>query len=252
MSFNDKVAIVTGASSGIGAAIAIELSGLGAKVTIVGRNESKLNEVAKRCKNPLALIADLTNENDLKKVVNETVNRFGQIDILINNAGMTIAANIVSENAIEAFDKVMNANLRSAVYLTHLAAPHIIKTKGNIINISSIAALKVLSKDQFAYNTSKAAMDHFTRSIAAELASSGVRVNSVNPGPVRTDFLENVGISKDQLEATYEHIVKMTALGRISSPEEISDLVLFLASDKAKAITGAVFVSDNGCLIKVD
>ncbi|XP_026725153.1 uncharacterized protein LOC113492067 [Trichoplusia ni] len=252
MSFNDKVVIVTGASSGIGAAIAVEFSGLGAKVTIVGRNETKLKEVAKKCKNPLTVVADITKENDIKKIVTETLNRFGKIDILINNAGMAIQASILAENAMETYDKVMNTNLRSAVYLTHLAAPHIVKTKGNIINISSIASLTVFGKDQFSYGTSKAAMDHFTRSIAAELASSGVRVNSVNPGPVKTDFLENIGISKDQLEATFEHMAKMTALGRVSGAEEIADLVTFLASDKAKAITGAVFVSDNGVLIKAN
>ncbi|XP_026725155.1 uncharacterized protein LOC113492068 [Trichoplusia ni] len=252
MSFNDKVVIVTGASSGIGAAIAVEFSGLGAKVTIVGRNEKNLNEVAKKCKSPLQIVADVTNENDLKKIVNETVKHFGKIDILINNAGMSLLSSILAENAIEIFDKVMNTNLRSTVYLTHLAAPHIIKTKGNIINISSICGLAVLAKDLFAYNTSKAAMDHFTRSIASELASSGVRVNSVNPGPVKTNFIENMGLAKkEQVDATYDHIALTTALGRVSGAEEIADLVTFLASDKARAITGAVFVSDNGSLVKV-
>ncbi|XP_026725152.1 uncharacterized protein LOC113492066 [Trichoplusia ni] len=252
MSFNDKVVIVTGGSSGIGAAIAVEFSGLGAKVTIVGRNETKLKEVAKKCKNPLTVVADITKENDIKKIVTETLNRFGKIDILINNAGMAIQAGILAENAMETYDKVMNTNLRSAVYLTHLAAPHIVKTKGNIINISSIASLTVFGNDHFSYGASKAAMDHFTRSIAAELASSGVRVNSVNPGPVRTDFLENMGVEKKaEQDAMFEEFGRTaTALGRVSDSEEIADLVIFLASDKARGITGSVFVTDNGSLVK--
>ncbi|XP_026725160.1 17-beta-hydroxysteroid dehydrogenase 14-like [Trichoplusia ni] len=252
MSFNDKVVIVTGGSSGIGAAIAIKFSSLGAKITIVGRNEQKLHAVAKKCENPLILIADVTKENDMKKIVNDTVKHFGKLDILVNNAGIARNTSILNENAMADYDQVMATNIRSCVYLTHLSAPHIIKTKGNIINISSIAALKVLSKQAFTYNASKAALDHFTRSVASELASYGVRVNVVSPGPVRTDFIENLGLDKAQQEAAFDHMRKMTALDRVSDPEEIADLVLFLASDKAKGITGATFVSDNGSMVIAD
>lgn len=257
MDFKEKVVIVTGASSGIGAATAIEFSALGAKVTIVGRNEIKLNEVAKKCKEPfvrlqLTLIADVTKDDDVKRIVNDTVARFGKLDILVNNAGMAIPGSFLSENAMEVFDKVMAVNLRSSVYLTHLAAPHIIKTKGNIINISSVCALIVLSKSSVSYHTAKAALDHFTRSVAAELAPSGVRVNVVNPGPVKSDFARNCGLNEEQLVVAAENITKRTALGRRSEPIEIADLILFLASDKAKAITGASFLADNGLLIKAD
>ncbi|CAH0586843.1 unnamed protein product [Chrysodeixis includens] len=243
MSFNDKVVIVTGGSSGIGAAIAIEFAAAGAKVCFTGRDQKKLDSVAKECKNSLPLIADVTVENDLKKVVEETVKHFGKLDILINNAGIGLPANILSENAMEVFDTIMNTNLRSTVYLTHLAAPHIIKTKGNIVNISSICGLTVIAQNTFAYNTSKAAIDHFTRSVAAELASSGVRVNSVNPGPVMTEALEKTG------EKTMEFLTQMTALKRISESKEVADLVLFLASEKAKGITGSILVTDNGALV---
>ncbi|XP_021184490.3 uncharacterized oxidoreductase YxbG [Helicoverpa armigera] len=249
MSFQDKVVIVTGSSSGIGAAIAVKFAEEGAKVAIVGRNQEKLNNVAKKCGKPLVLVADVTKDEDAKRIVDETVKVYGKIDILVNNAGIGGSAGIQAEYAMAVFDKVMATNLRSVVYITHLAAPHLVKTKGNIINISSVAALRVFSKESFAYSTSKAALDHFSRAIALELASSGVRVNTVNPGPVLTDIIENMGASKEQVEAGFKRMQNLTALNRISEPEEIGDLVLFLASDKAKAITGSTFVTDNGVLV---
>ena len=251
MSFKDKVVIVTGSSSGIGAAIAIKFSEEGAKVTLVGRNTEKLNNVAKKCNNPLVVAADLNKDENVKRIIDETLKKFGKLDILVNNAGMSRPATIQAENAMKAFDEVMSTNVRSVVYLTHLAAPHLVKTKGNIINISSVAAFKVVTPATFAYNTSKAALDHFTRSIAQELASSGVRVNVVNPGPVRTDFVENMGLAGPAVDGLYDEVKNMTALNRVSDPEEIADLVLFLASDKARAITGSSFVSDNGIVLKV-
>ncbi|KAH9642932.1 hypothetical protein HF086_011289 [Spodoptera exigua] len=233
MSFQNKVVLVTGGSSGIGAAIAIKFAEEGAKVAIVGRNQEKLNDVAKKCGNPLVIQADVTNDVDVKRIVNETVKNYGQIDVLVNNAGIVQIASIEAENAIEVFDKVMSTNLRSVVYLTNIAVPYLKKTKGNIINISSIAGICILSKEGFCYDTSKAALDHFTRSIALELASSGVRVNVINPGPVKTDIISNMGTPKETEDVILKNMQSMTALGRISGPEEIAHLALFLASDKA-------------------
>ncbi|CAH0579147.1 unnamed protein product [Chrysodeixis includens] len=250
MNFTGKVVIVTGSSSGIGAAIAIKFAEQGAKVAIVGRNKNKLNDVAKKCNNPLVIVADVTKEDDVKKIINETVKQFGKIDILVNNAGMGIETGITRENALEAYNTVMATNLHSVIHLTHLAVPYIIKTKGNIINISSIASLSVAFKAGFPYFVSKAGLDHFTRSIASELAVSGVRVNSVNPGPVKTDIVENMGKTKQESEAAWDMMKGMTALKRVSDSEEIADLVSFLASDLARGITGSIFVSDNGTLVK--
>ncbi|XP_063891970.1 uncharacterized oxidoreductase TM_0325-like [Helicoverpa armigera] len=249
MSFLNKVVIVTGSSSGIGAAIAIKFAEEGAKVAIVGRNQEKLNNVAKKCGKPLVLVADVTKEEDAKRIVDETVKVFGKLDVLVNNAGIGGGSSITADNAIEIFDKIMSTNLRAPVYLTHLAAPHLIKTKGNIVNISSVAALKILMPEVFAYSASKAALDHFSRAVALELASSGVRVNTVNPGPVKTDIIENMGLSEAAIDVTFKQMEDMTQLKRISDSEEIADLVLFLASDKAKAITGSSYVSDNGMLL---
>ncbi|PZC82089.1 hypothetical protein B5X24_HaOG211179 [Helicoverpa armigera] len=249
MSFQDKVVIVTGSSSGIGAAIAIKFAEEGAKVAIVGRNQEKLNNVAKQCGKPLVLVADVTKDEDNKRIVDETVRVFGKLDILVNNAGVAHSGSIQAEDAMATFNKVMTTNLRSAVYLTHLAAPHLVKTKGNIVNISSVVAFRVITKEMFAYCTSKAALDHFSRAVALELASSGVRVNIVNPGPVHTDAFVNLGASKEQEAAILKQLGDAMPLKRVSVPEEIADLVLFLASEKAKAITGSNFVTDNGASV---
>lgn len=155
-------------------------------------------------KDPLVIIADVTKEDDAKRIVADTAKHYRQLDVLVNSAGICDGASILAENTMKAYDQVMATNLRAIVHLTHLAAPHIIKTKGNIVNISSVSALRTISKEGFAYNTAKAGLDHFTRSIAAELASSGVRVNAVNPGMVKTDLLTNMGLPEKQRESVYE------------------------------------------------
>nr|XP_021193868.2 glucose 1-dehydrogenase A-like [Helicoverpa armigera] len=249
MSFNDKVVLVTGGSSGIGAAIAIKFAQEGAKVAIVGRNQEKLKNTAKKCGNPLVIIADVTKEDDVKRIASETLKHFGKLDILVNNAGIAPFATIQADNAMQVFHEIMSTNLNSAVQLTHLTAAELVKTKGNIINISSVAGMKAFP-GMFAYCASKAALDHFSRAIALELASSGVRVNVVNPGPVATDIGDNMFPTKEEKEKAMQRAADGTALGRISEPEEIADIVLFLASDKARAVTGSCYVSDNGFLLK--
>lgn len=254
MSLLNKVAIVTGASSGIGAAIAVQLAEKGARVAIVGRNETKLNNTSKMCSErgvkPLTIVADVTRDDDVKRIITETLNFFGKLDILINNAGGGTAAGVMDDCALSVFDNIMATNLVSVVHLTHLAAKHLIATKGNIVNISSIASQAVMSRKSFAYGTSKAALDHFTRCVASGLASSGVRVNSVNPGPVKTDILQNGGVPKSMEDDIWEMMQNCTALNRVADSEEIADLVVFLVSDKARSITGSIMVTDNGALVK--
>nr|XP_021190172.2 3-oxoacyl-[acyl-carrier-protein] reductase FabG-like [Helicoverpa armigera] len=251
MSFPEKVVIVTGASSGIGAAIAVKFAEQGASVVLTARNQARLKEVADKCGSYGAkhciIIADLTKKDEIEKIVATTVEHFGKIDVLVNNAGIAGRASIWEANAMELYDTIMATNLHAVVYLTNLAAPHLIKTKGNIVNISSIAAVNVIKPEQFAYCTSKAGLDHFTRSAALDFASKGVRVNSINPGPVETNIAQCLG---DRQGEFWNIMQKMTALGRLSDSEEIADLVLFVASDKAKAITGSSYITDNGLLLK--
>ncbi|XP_063381108.1 uncharacterized oxidoreductase MexAM1_META1p0182-like [Cydia fagiglandana] len=251
MSFTGKVAIVTGASSGIGAATAVALAKDGAKVVLVARNEIKLSQVAQQCKQHdakyLIIKADVSKDEEVKTIVEKTIDHFGQIDVLVNNAGFGKNASILNENIMECFDLVMNTNLRAGVLLTHLAAPHLVKTKGNVINISSVISLRIPSEGYLPYAVSKAGLDHFTRCVALDLSPHGVRVNCINPGPVKTDVVANAGVSNPDI--VWEHWKAKTLLKRIGEPEEIADLVLFLASDKARSITGSTFVSDNGILL---
>lgn len=254
MSFTNKVVIITGASSGIGAAVAIKFAEEGANVVLIARNQNKLKEVVTKCERHggkvLVVIADVTKSEDIKNIIEQTINQFEKIDILVNNAGIIRTAAVWDENAMDVFDSVMATNLRSVVHLTNLTAPHLMKTKGNVVNISSIAAVDAMNPTFFAYCTSKAGLDQFMRSAALDLSPKGVRVNSVNPGPVRTDFEQNFGVTKSEADSFWDKTKSWSTLDRVAEPEEIADLVLFLASDKAKSVTGSSYLIDNGCLLK--
>ncbi|XP_061711675.1 3-oxoacyl-[acyl-carrier-protein] reductase FabG-like [Cydia pomonella] len=251
MSFTGKVAIVTGAASGIGAATAKALAREGAKVVLVDKDEEKLQEIAKQCEQhgdkPLTIRADITKDEDVKTIVKETINHFCQLDILVNNAGIAGITSILDESLMESYDYIMNTNLRSMVHLTHLAAPYLIMTKGNVVNISSIASYRCRHKKYLCYAISKAGVSHFTRCVALDLAQHGVRVNTVNPGGTKTNILQNAGMPNS--DETYEAWKDRAALKRMVEPEEIADLILFLASDKARSITGSAHVIDNGALL---
>ncbi|CAG4968039.1 unnamed protein product [Parnassius apollo] len=250
MSFVDKVVLVTGASSGIGAATAILFAKEGANVTLVGRNEVKLKNVVEQCekygKKHLLIKADISNDEEAVNVIKKTIDTFGKLDILVNNAGICRFTSILDENLMKVYDETLNTNLRAHVYITNLAAPHLIKTKGSIVNISSTAGSSIsMSSRTLPYFISKAALDQFSRGVALELAQYGVRVNTISPGPVRTDIFENANAP-----ITVDSFQKMTALNRVAEPEEIAELILYLSGDKAKSITGSNYVSDNGYLLK--
>lgn len=248
MNFENKVVIITGGSSGIGASIAVEFAKLSAKVVIAGRDADNLKTVAKQCEEvknikPLIVKADVTVDSDVERIVSETVKQFGRIDVLVNNAGAGAVASIL--DGIQIFDKMIATNLRSVYLLTSLAVPHLIKTKGNIINISSIAATKVIPKF-LPYAVSKAGLDMFTRCLAAELGEHGVRVNAVSPGPVKSQFHDRAGMDSDVVLAAK---AKQTPLRRIATSEDIAQTVIFLASDKARSTTATINVVDGGNIV---
>ncbi|XP_053616926.1 uncharacterized oxidoreductase TM_0325-like [Plodia interpunctella] len=250
MSFSDKVVIVTGASSGIGAATAVLFSHSGARVVLVGRNQDKLKNVVEKCNKggtaSLAVVADISKDSDVEKIFKQTIDTFGKLDILVNNAGIVVHGSILNGNLLQAYDQTMQTNMRAVIKLTTLAAPYLIESKGCIVNVSSTEGKRSLMTHHLSYMVSKAALDHFTRGAALELAPNGVRVNSISPGPVRTNILENSGLNNI---VKWDDIAKTMLLDRISESEEIAELILYLASEKAKGITGSDFVCDNGALL---
>ncbi|XP_050353024.1 uncharacterized oxidoreductase SSP0419-like [Nymphalis io] len=246
MSFKNKVVIVTGASSGIGAAAAVAFSAAGARVVMVGRDNTKLKAVAAKCTNPLVIIADVSEDDDARRIVDETIKKFGQLDVLVNNAGLSVMASLLEGDMMKSYDTVMSVNLRAAVYLTNLAAPHLVKTKGNVVNISSVAGyLPPFTPPSINYCVSKAALNHFTVCAATELGPHGVRVNGICPGPVKTDFFANA-----KYPDTWDDLSKITKLGKVCEANEVADLIMYLASDKAKSITGSNHVIDCGTMLK--
>ncbi|CAG4933938.1 unnamed protein product [Colias eurytheme] len=245
MSFKDKVVIVTGASSGVGAATAIAFTKEGASVVMIGRNQIKLDNVRKKCeavgKTPLVINADLTDDDELRNIVDKTIEEFNKIDILVNNAAILRCGNLRYHTIKSTYDEIMNTNIRAVVYLTTFATPHLIASKGNIVNISTIGAERVICDEYNAYCVSKAALNHFTRAAAIELGAHGVRVNTVSPAVLKSDMLQNAGLG-----AMDDSSFKNVMYGPWTEPEEIADLILFVASDKARGITGSNLVSDKG------
>lgn len=247
MQFTGKVVLITGASSGIGAATAQHLSKLGASLALAGRNEENLKKVAKECSecaDTLLLIGELTNEKDTKAILDKTIDRFGKLDVLINNAGI-LESGSIENTSLAQYDRIMNTNVRSIYHLTTLAVPHLIKTKGNVVNVSSVNGIRAFP-GVLAYNMSKAAVDHFTRCAALDLAPKQVRVNSVNPGVTITNLHKNSGMNMEQYEAFLKKSETTHALGRPGQAEEVARTIAFLASDDASYITGASIPVDGG------
>lgn len=246
MSFEGKVVIVTGASSGIGAGAAVHLSNLGAKVVITGRNEEKLKETEGKCKGEvLSVVGDLNIEADRLKLIERTVATFGQLDVLVNNAGLGEAGTILT-TTLDQYDTVMNTNVRSVFHLTQLAVPHLIKTQGNIVNVSSVAGPRQFP-NLLAYCMSKAALDQFTKCVALELAPNNVRVNAINPAFIVTNFHKRLGMNDEAYEKFKERAKETHALGRAGTVEETSNAIEFLANnDLSSFITGTCLLVDGG------
>ncbi|EGI66780.1 PREDICTED: tropinone reductase 2-like [Acromyrmex echinatior] len=246
MSFAGKVVLITGASSGIGAETAIHFAQLGASLSITGRNKHNLEKVAEQCgkSKPFIVTGDLANENDVKNIIDSTIKHYGKLDVLVNNAGIVGFGNIETPS-LEQYDNIMNVNVRSVFQLTALAVPHLSKTKGNIVNVSSVAGLRPL-RNHLSYCMSKAALDQFTRCVALELASRQVRVNAVNPGAVQTNIFQNTGLSQEQIKIRYEQLKGMHALARNGDSLEIAKTIAFLASDDASFMTGVTLLVDGG------
>jgi len=244
----EKVAIVTGASSGIGRAVSLVFAENGMNVIAVGRNETELNALREESNLTEGSIkvhlADVTNESQIDRLIADTIQHFEGIDVLVNAAGI-IQNGTIETTTADNWDKMMNVNLRSIFILMQKCLPHLVKSKGNIVNVSSVTGTRSFP-NVLAYCVSKSGIDQLTRCAALELAEKGVRVNAVNPGVVVTNLHKRGGMSEEAYESFLENTAKVHPLGRPGQPREIADLIYFLASEKAGWITGATYEIDGG------
>lgn len=245
---NDNVAVVTGASSGIGRATAFLFAKNGWSVVAFGRNESELNALRDDSRDTDGTIrihlGDITETSQVDRLVSDTIDNLGRIDALINAAGIIKSGNI-EDTTLDDWDKMMNVNIRSAFYLMQKCVPHLSATKGNVVNVSSVTGTRAFP-NVLAYCVSKAATDQLTRCTALELAPKGIRVNAVNPGVVITNLHKRGGMSDEAYEKFLDNAKNTHPIGRPGRPEEVAELICYLASEKAGWITGATYEIDGG------
>lgn len=241
---NGKVAVVTGGGSGIGKAIAIRYAKEGANVIIVGRRESALKETSELDEKISYVVGDITDSNAIKNVINTVNEKFGKLDILVNNAGWC-PVQPITEMTIEDYDKAFSLDVRALVEMTIECLPLIIKSKGNIINLSSVGATH-RSINLSMYQGAKAAVENFTRVWALELADKGVRVNAIAPGAIRTNIWNVPGLTEEESKKHEEKIASTIPMRRFGNIEDISNVALFLVSDEASYVTGSIYNVDGG------
>jgi NAD(P)-dependent dehydrogenase (short-subunit alcohol dehydrogenase family) len=248
MTFAQKSVIVTGATSGIGRASAILFARQGAGVLLVGRDAGELRDTEQAIRDaggrPASCAADVTARDAPDRVVAAAVGAFGAIDVLVNAAGV-IATGTVENTSDEAWDAMMDVNLRAPFRLMRAAAPYLKARQGAVVNVSSVNGLRSFA-GVLAYCVSKAGVDHLTRCAALEMAPLGVRVNGVNPGVTITNLHRRGGMNEEQYGKFLERSKETHPLGRPGQPDEVASLILYLASDSAAWMTGETIPIDGG------
>ena len=239
----NKVAIVTGASRGIGRSVAQEISKSGAHVVCVSRSEGDLLKVSKKLNDEgfssSSFVCDVSNSNDFKKLIDDTVSKFNQVDILVNNAGIT-KDNLIMRMSESDWNTVIDVNLKGVFNGIKAVSRQMMKQKyGRIINISSIVGL-IGNPGQANYAASKAGVIGLGKAVSKELASRNITVNTIAPGYIETDMVEDIQ------ETVKDDLFKQIPLGRIGKPSDIATAVLYLASDEAGYITGQTLTIDGG------
>jgi len=242
MRLKDKTAIITGGGTGIGLATARAFCQEGAKIILFGRRKEKLEKAVEKLGGSAIFVqGDMTNNNDLDKLINKTLHNFKKIDILVNNAGL-FNGSPLHEISDSQWDEIMDINIRSVFQLTRRVLPVMLSQKyGSIIHISSILGL-IAVPQVAAYNVSKGALNQFSRSIAVEYGSSGIRSNSICPGLIATDMTADLMKDADLMKEWS----KEYPIGRFGKPEDVANACLYLASDESSFVTGITLPVDGG------
>lgn len=249
MKLQDKVTLITGGSLGLGRSTAILFAQEGAKVLITGRNEDRLKDAVKEASdNGLEidyLVSDVSREEDCKNAVEHTVKKYGKIDILFNNAGILFTSNTV-ETDIDMWQNIFDINVKGTFMMSKFAIPHMLERNyGVIVNNSSILGLKAVP-GLAAYNSTKGAVTQFTRSMALEYASEGIRVNAICPGTIETPMVDGLLDSMPDRDSAEELFKSFHPIGRLGKADEIAHAVLFLCDDNVQFMTGNMLSVDGG------
>lgn len=239
----DRIAIVTGGGSGIGLAIAEKFVQHHIRTIIIGRNRAKLENAAARMGgNCIPLVQDLDDLHALPATVETILQQHGQIDILVNNAGINLKKEF-TEVSDEEFSRILHTNVTAVFALSRAVTAHMLRRQqGSIINISSMAAQYGLPK-VIAYTASKSAIEGMTRAMAVELSPKGILVNCIAPGFIATDMSEKALNGDSERK---RRVLSRTPIGRLGEPGDIAEAALFLASDKARYLTGVILPVDGG------
>lgn len=246
----EKVAIVTGGATGIGEAIAKKFAKEGAMVVVAGMEQDPVDEVVKEINNKggraVAFIGDVADEHGAEKCIKMCVKEWGKLDILINNAGIFPEVTTTDKYSVEAYDNMIRNNLRSAFLMTKLAIPELAKSRGCIVSAGSEAGELGIAQNT-PYGGTKGFMHAFMKGVAVEQAKNGIRANCVCPGPIDTAWTHKETSGMD--EQMVKMMLEATPMGRRGTPEEIANVYLFLASDEASYVTGALFYADGGITV---
>ncbi|MEM3120619.1 MAG: 3-oxoacyl-ACP reductase family protein [Nitrososphaerota archaeon] len=243
-----RVALVTGASRGIGAAIATRLGVSGARVVCnYSKSEAAASKVVSRIVESggeaIAIRADVASKEEVEAMVEKTVETFGKLDILVNNAGILIRGGVLDDIGI--LDRMIEVNVKGVIYCIAASLRHMMRQRyGRIINIASIAAFGTTSRNTTYYAMTKGAIITLTKRLAFELGEYGITVNAVAPGFTKTDM--TMDRPAEELQSTIKHLESITALRRVGEPIDIAEVVAFLASDRAGFITGQIISVDGG------
>lgn len=240
--FAEKVVVITGAGSGIGAAAAQRFASEGAQVVLVGRTRDKLEQVLSTLsgENHLAASCDVGDADQVKQLAEQVQQQYGRVDVLVNNAGSIVQGKI-HEVSIADWKSLMSTDLDGVFYCTHFFMPALLNSKGNVVNTSSVSGLGG-DWGMSVYNAAKGAVTNFTRALAMDYGTDGVRVNAVCPGFTFTDLTEEMKNDEALLARFYDRI----PLGRAGEPEDIASAIAFIASDDARYITGVNLPVDGG------